>query len=111
MNGKNAHDRLAGRTTRVIWALLAATLALAFAGNAFAAGGGKAATKLINVADTRGMAPGLSMWIADIYNGNLWLFGFVVVVSMAGMGAILGYGFDKLIGLLGIRLGKLDHHE
>jgi hypothetical protein len=30
---------------------------------------------------------------------------------MAGMGAVLGFGFDKLIGLLGIRLGKLDHHE
>jgi hypothetical protein len=79
--------------------------------DAFAAGGGKPATKLVNVADTRGMTPGLSLWIADVYNSNMWLFGLTVVVIMAGMGAVLGFGFDKLIGLLGIKLGKLDHHE
>ncbi|MBI5528376.1 MAG: hypothetical protein HY897_18755 [Deltaproteobacteria bacterium] len=84
---------------------------LLFCAEALAAGGGKPATKLVNVADTRGMTPGLSLWIADVYNSNMWLFGFTVVVIMAGMGAILGFGFDKLIGLLGIRLGKLDHHE
>ena len=88
-----------------------ATVFLLIPGAALAAGGGKPATKLINVADTRGMASGLSKWIAEIYNGNLWLFGLTVVLLMAGMGAVLGLTFDKLIGLLGIRLGKLDHHE
>jgi hypothetical protein len=75
------------------------------------AAGGKPATKLVNVADTRGMSGGISKLIADTYNDNLVLFGLLVVVVMAGMGAVLGFTFDKLFGLLGINLGKLDHHE
>ena len=75
------------------------------------AAGGKPASKLVNVADTRGMSPGLSKFIADVYNDNLILFGLLVVVLMASMGGILGWGFDRLVGLLGINLGKLDHHE
>jgi hypothetical protein len=75
------------------------------------ASGGKPATKLVNVADTRVMEPGLVKWIADVYNENLWLYGLMVVLIMAGMGAVLGFGFDRLIGLLGIDLGKLDHRE
>jgi len=75
------------------------------------AGGGKPASKLINVADTRGMSPGISKFIADVYNDNLIVFGLLVVVSMASMGGLLGLGFDRLVGLLGINLGKLDHHE
>jgi hypothetical protein len=67
--------------------------------------------KLINVADTRNMAPGVSKWIADIYNGNLWLYGLTVVSIMAGMGYVLGSGFDRLMGLAGIHLGRLEHHE
>jgi len=67
--------------------------------------------KLINVADTRNMAPGISKWIADIYNGNLWLYGLTVVSIMAGMGFALGTGFDRLMGLAGINLGRLEHHE
>jgi hypothetical protein len=81
------------------------------AGSALAAGGGKPATKLINVADTRGMEPGLTKWLADLYNGDLWLYGLVVVVVMAVQGAVLGLVFDRLIGLLGIKLGRLEHHE
>ncbi|OGQ85164.1 MAG: hypothetical protein A2289_07105 [Deltaproteobacteria bacterium RIFOXYA12_FULL_58_15] len=75
------------------------------------AAGGKPAEKLVAVADTRDVAPGLSKFIADVYNDNLLLFGVLVVVTMASMGAILGFFFDKAIGLLGINLGKLDHHE
>jgi peptidoglycan/LPS O-acetylase OafA/YrhL len=77
----------------------------------YAAGGGKPATKIYNVADTRAMEPGLSKWIADIYNSNLWLYGGVIVLIMASMGLIIGLGMDKVVGLLGINLGKLDHHE
>jgi hypothetical protein len=76
-----------------------------------AAGGGKPATKVYNVADTRSLEPGLAKWIADVYNGNLWVFGLLVVVVMAGMGLILGFGMDRLLKLLGINLGKLQHHE
>lgn len=75
------------------------------------AAGGKPASKLVNVADTRGMAPGISKFMADVYNDNLILFGLLVVVVMASMGGILGWGFDRVVGLLGINLGKLDHHE
>ncbi len=103
---------LGSRTGRFGKALLGGVLLLAFSsGQALAAGGGKAATKLINVADTRDMNSGLSRWIADVYNGNLLVFGLVVVVVMALQGAILGLFFDRLIALLGIKLGKLEHHE
>jgi len=78
---------------------------------AWAAGGGKPATKIFNVADTRAIEPGVSKWIADIYNSSLWLYGGLVVVMMAGMGFVLGYGMDRLVRLSGINLGKLDHHE
>ena len=74
------------------------------------ASGGKPATKLINVADTRALT-GFTRWAADVYNSNLWLYGLMVVLIMAGMGLVLGLGFDRLISLLGIDLGKLDHHE
>ena len=111
MNDRNGlqHPLFSGKAARLFALFVVSSLSLIR--EALAAGGGKPATKLINVADTRGMDAGLSMWIADVYNGNLWLFGLMVVVIMAGMGAVLGFGFDKLIGLLGIRLGKLDHHE
>jgi hypothetical protein len=75
-----------------------------------AAGGGKPATKLVSVADTRA-ATGLAKWVGDVYNTNLWLYGLVVVVVMAGMGLLLGLMFDRLLVLLGLELGKLDHHE
>lgn len=75
------------------------------------AGGGKPATKIYNVADTRTMDGGFSKWIADVYNTNLWLYALTVVVVMALMGLILGYGMDRVLGVLGINLGKLDHHE
>ncbi len=75
------------------------------------AAGGKPATKIYNVADTRSMDSGLSKWIADIYNDNLWLFGLTVVMIMAGMGLIIGMTMDKLVSRLGINLGRLEHHE
>ncbi len=75
------------------------------------AAGGEKVTPLENVADTRDMSPGFVKFLADTYNGNLWLFGLYVVVLMAGMGAILGLSVDKLLGLTGISLGKMSHHE
>ncbi len=75
------------------------------------AAGGEKVTPLENVADTRDMSPGFVKFLADTYNGNLWLFGLYVVVLMAGMGAILGLSVDKLLALTGIGLGKMDHHE
>lgn len=81
-----------------------------FPAGAFAAGG-KPATMLVNVADTRGLAPGVTKFIGDVYNTNLWLYGLMVVVVMAVTGLVLGLCFDRVIGLLGIDLGRLDHRE
>jgi hypothetical protein len=67
--------------------------------------------KLVNVADTRGLGLGLSKWIADIYNTSYWQFGLLVVAIMAAMGLVLGFGCDRLMGLLGLDLGKMKHHE
>jgi hypothetical protein len=71
----------------------------------------KPAQKLVNVADTRDMVPGFSHWLADVYNENLWWYGAVVVATMVVMGLGLGIVADRLVGLLGIDLGKLKHHE
>jgi len=68
-------------------------------------------TKPINVADTRALGPGVARWIAEVYNDNLWLYGVLVVIIMALMGSILGFGIDRLMSMSGINLGKLEHHE
>ncbi len=73
--------------------------------------GGKSATRLVMVADTRDMEPGLSRWIADLYNTSLWLYGLVVVLTMALQGVVLGFFFDRLIARLGIQLARADHRE
>ena len=71
----------------------------------------KPATKLVNIADTRGLEPGITKWIGDLYNASDWQFATMVVVIMSGMGLVLGFGCDRLVGLLGIDLGKIKHHE
>ncbi len=91
-----------GLLVTVLLLCVPATMARAAAGPA---------KRLINVADTRGLDPGLSKWIGDLYNTSLWQFGLVVVVMMAAMGLILGFLCDRLIGLLGINLGRIQRHE
>ena len=98
-----------GRWRRV--ALSLGVLACSLAASDLLAAGGKPAKKLVVVADTRGLQPGLTKWLGDVYNTNLWLYSAVVVVTMVGMGLILGFGVDRLVGRLGIDLGKMDHHE
>ncbi len=51
------------------------------------AGPGKPAKKLVNVADTRGLAPGFTHWVADLYNTSYWLFGLVTWSIMVDHGA------------------------
>ncbi len=89
----------------------AALLTWALAVPALAAGGGKGASKLVNVADTRELEGGLSRWIAGVYNESFWLFGLLTVAMMVGMGFILGLATDKAVSMLGINLGKISHHE
>jgi hypothetical protein len=104
------HTGPGGRTRWWDRATLGAATWLVLAGDVLAAPA-KPATKLVNVADTRDMAPGLSRWIADVYNENLWWYGALVVVTMVTMGLVLGLVVDRVVGLLDIDLGKLDHRE
>jgi len=67
--------------------------------------------KAVNVADTRGMAPGLSKLIADVYNESHVLFAVLVVLTMAATGLLLSFALDRAMRLLGLELGKLDRHE
>ena len=103
-----------GKTTPrpVVWlaSALAAALTLGALSAQALAAGGKPATKLVNVADSRALS-GLGRWIADTYNSSYWLFAAMVVVTMALMGLLLGLFSDRLVSLLGIDLGKLKHHE
>jgi hypothetical protein len=94
------------RATHVIGVVAGAVWA-----HAVLAAPAKPAQKLVNVADTRDMVSGYSRWLADVYNENLWWYGAVVVVTMVTMGFGLGLVVDRLVGLLGIDLGKLKHHE
>lgn len=89
---------------------LTALLVVAASGSAWAAGG-PPATKLINVADTRNLDSGLSLWIAQVYNDSFLKFGLLTVVIMCAMGVVFGFAFDRAMGLLGLDLGKLSHHE
>ena len=91
-------------------AVLAAAAVWLIASDALAAGG-KPAKKLVNVADTRGLDPGLVKWIGDVYNTSHWLFALLVVLTMCGMGLVLGLLCDRVVGLLGIHLGKMEHNE
>jgi hypothetical protein len=92
------------------WSAAVATLLLSLQGVLALAAGAAPAQKLVNIADTRDLS-GLSKWIADIYNTSYWAFGFAVVGIMAAMGLILGIFCDRLVGLLGLNLGKMQHHE
>jgi hypothetical protein len=93
------------------WPAVCATFLLSLQGLHGFAAGAPPAEKLVNIADTRGLGPGLSKWIADIYNTSYWTFGFTVVVTMAIMGLVLGLLCDRLVGMLGLNLGKIQHHE
>ena len=97
--------RLTRAVPFVVTAVVSASASLAWAA------GGKPATKLVNVADTRSLPPGLPKLFGDVYNDNLWLYGLLVVVVMALTGLILGIILDRGLMLLGLNLGKLQHHE
>lgn len=103
------------RRLRGLWAAVLAPVLTALASLALtleaSAAPAKPARQLVNVADTRALPPGLSRWIADVYNSSHWQFGLLVVVVMALMGLILGAGFDRAVSMLGIDLGRIEHHE
>jgi hypothetical protein len=81
------------------------------AAQALAAGSGRPESSVVNHADTSRLPPGISHWIADVYNESLWLYGLIVVVVMAGMGLILGLLTDRFMAMLGVDLGRTPRHE
>ena len=101
----------AGRRAGWLRRLAAAILTFCLSAVPALAGSGSSESTLVNVADTRGLPPGLSRWIADVYNQSLWLYGLTVVVVMAGMGLVLGLLTDRLVGMLGVHLGRTTHWE
>jgi hypothetical protein len=96
---------------KTVLASLLRGLVLIAPGPLAAAAPAKPARQLVNIADTRALPPGLSRWIADVYNASHWEYGLLVVVVMAVMGVVLGAGFDRAVSMLGIDLGRLEHHE
>ena len=80
-------------------------------GAAHAFAGDEPAAQIQPPLDTTSAPSGLSRWVTDLYHTNLYLYGALVVAVMAGMGACLGYGMDRVIRLLGIDLGRLERRE
>jgi hypothetical protein len=80
-------------------------------GAPYAIAGAEPAAQIQPPPDTTTAPSGFSRWITDLYHTNLYLYGVLVVVVMAGMGACLGYGMDRVIRLLGIDLGRLERRE
>ncbi len=76
----------------------------------FAAGGGET-TKLVIVADTRGLT-GWRAWLANLYNENLVQFTIFTVIAIPVMGLILGILADLLMRWIGLDLKsrKLAEH-
>jgi len=100
------------RTAWKFWLFVSASiLFLGLLSPAAMAAGAAPAEKLINIADTRFMEPGFVKWAGDLYNTSLFTFGLAVVLIMAVMGIVLGLVCDWLVGLLGLNLGKMQHHE
>jgi hypothetical protein len=66
--------------------------------------GGKKASELVVVADTRVLKSGVMIYFADLYNTNILLFAIWAVVLTAGLGCFLGFFMDKIMGMTGLDL-------
>lgn len=86
---------------------LAATLLSLLPASAWAAGG--KATDLVVVADTRGLE-GISLYLATLYNQNMWLFATWAVVLTTVLGIGLGLIMDFIMNRIGLDLGKGAGH-
>jgi len=72
------------------------------------AAGGKA-TDLVVVADTRALH-GLNLYLATLYNQNMWLFATWAVVLTTVLGVLLGVIMDLIMSRIGLDLGKSAGH-
>jgi hypothetical protein len=66
---------------------------------------GESAGELVVVADTRHLS-GFSLFIARLYNENIWLFAVCAVVLTTALGAVLGLLMDFIMSRTGLDLGK-----
>ena len=73
-----------------------------------AAGGGEA-TDLVVVADTR-VLKGFSLYLANLYNENVWMFALWAVVLTALLGGTLGVLMDAIMSRIGLDLSKGGGH-
>jgi len=69
----------------------------------WALAGGKKATQLVVVADSRRVT-GVMKYFSDLYNTNIWLFAVWAVVLTALCGSILGLLMDFIMGRTGLDL-------
>ena len=87
---------------RIFWVILGALFLLA---PSWAWAGGGKANELVVVADTRHLS-GLNLYIANLYNENMWLFAVWAVVLTSLMGVILGFLMDFIMKRTGIDLSS-----
>ncbi|MBU1276409.1 MAG: hypothetical protein KJ720_13620 [Proteobacteria bacterium] len=74
---------------------------------AWAAGG--AATDLVVVADTRALH-GFNLYLAELYNQDMWMFATWAVVLTSVLGVGLGLLMDLIMSHVGLDLGKSAGH-
>jgi hypothetical protein len=67
------------------------------------------ATDLVVVADTR-VLKGFSLYLANLYNENVWMFAVWAVVLTALLGGTLGVSMDAIMSHVGLDLGKGGGH-
>lgn len=88
---------------------LAGALAALLPGLAHAAEG---AADLVVVADTRVLS-GFSLYLANLYNENVWMFAIWAVVLTALLGGFLGLTMDAIMSRVGLDLshggGHVEH--
>jgi hypothetical protein len=96
-------------TRRLKIGALAGALAALLPGLAHAAEG---ATDLVVVADTR-VLKGFSLYLANLYNENVWMFAIWAVVLTALLGGFLGLSMDAIMRRVGLDLshggGHVEH--
>ncbi len=85
---------------------LAGALAALLPGLADAAEG---AADLVVVADTRVLS-GFSLYLATLYNDDVWMFAVWAVVLTALLGGTLGVSMDAIMSRVGLDLGKSGSH-
>lgn len=74
---------------------------------ALAAGG--RASELVVVADTRALS-GFNLYLAELYNQDMWLFATWAVVLTSVLGVCLGLLMDLIMSHIGLDLGKSSGH-